>query len=152
LHRQTSFPVAVNGRAHGILTLADLKSLPREKWHSSQVKDFMRPINQQLFVTTLVTLESATELMKEAVDPPRPCAEKRALLIFPQGFYAFADVIRAGLSLLGYDVIIANDEYPRSVVGKILGNGLMLTTQRWKRGGAADTSNSDKANSCRPPL
>jgi len=59
--------------------------------------------------------------MKEAVDPPRPCAEKRALLIFPQGFYAFADVIRAGLSLLGYDVIIANDEYPRSVVGKILG-------------------------------
>jgi len=65
LHRQTSFPVAVNGRAHGILALADLKSLPREKWHSSHVKDFMRPINQRLFVTTLVTLESATELMKE---------------------------------------------------------------------------------------
>jgi hypothetical protein len=49
------------------------------------------------------------------------CGKKRALLIFPQGFYSFADVIRAGLASLGYEVVIANDEYPRSVVGKILG-------------------------------
>ena len=32
LHRQTSFPVAVKGRLHGILSLEDLKSLPRERW------------------------------------------------------------------------------------------------------------------------
>lgn len=30
LHRQTSFPVAVNGRAHGILALEALKSLPKK--------------------------------------------------------------------------------------------------------------------------
>ncbi|HEX9544327.1 MAG TPA: site-2 protease family protein [Pyrinomonadaceae bacterium] len=64
LHRQTSFPVAVNGRAHGILTLEDLKSLPRETWHTTQVKDVMRTINPQLFVDASATLESAKELMK----------------------------------------------------------------------------------------
>ena len=65
LHRQTSFPVAVNGRAHGILALADLKSLPREEWHTTQVKNVMRTINPQLFVDASVTLESAKELMKD---------------------------------------------------------------------------------------
>ena len=65
LHRQTSFPVAVNGRAHGILALEDLKSLPREKWHATQVKNVMRTINPQLFVDASVTLESAKELMKD---------------------------------------------------------------------------------------
>jgi len=64
LHRQTSFPVAVNGRAHGILTLEDLKPLPRDKWRTTQVGSMMRAINQKLFVDTAVTLESATELMK----------------------------------------------------------------------------------------
>jgi Zn-dependent protease len=65
LHRQTSFPVAVNGRAHGILALEDLKSLPREKWHTTQVKNVMRTIKPQLFVDASVTLESAKELMKD---------------------------------------------------------------------------------------
>ncbi|HKP48131.1 MAG TPA: site-2 protease family protein [Pyrinomonadaceae bacterium] len=64
LHRQTSFPVALNGRAHGILALEDLKPLPREQWRTTQVKNMMRTINSQLFVHTAVTLESATELMK----------------------------------------------------------------------------------------
>ncbi len=64
LHRQTSFPVAVNGRAHGILTLDDLKPLPRDKWRTTQVGSMMRAINQKLFVDTAVTLESATDLMK----------------------------------------------------------------------------------------
>ena len=65
LHRQTSFPVAVQGRAHGILALEDLKPLPREKWHTTQVKDVMRAINPQLFVDTSTTFESAKELMKD---------------------------------------------------------------------------------------
>jgi CBS domain-containing protein len=65
LHRHTSFPVAVRGRAHGILTLEDLKPLPREKWHATQVKDVMRTINQQLFVDTSTTFESAKEIMKD---------------------------------------------------------------------------------------
>ena len=64
LHRQTSFPVAVNGRAQGILALEDLKPLSRDKWHTTRVKNVMRAISPQLFVDTSITLESAKELMK----------------------------------------------------------------------------------------
>ena len=63
LYRQTSFPVAANGRAHGILALEDLKPLSRDKWHTTQVKNVMRTINPQLFVDASTTLESAKELM-----------------------------------------------------------------------------------------
>ncbi len=64
LHRQTSFPVALRGRAHGILALEDLKSLPREKWHTTQVKSVMRTINPQLFVDVSVVLETAKAMME----------------------------------------------------------------------------------------
>ena len=65
LHRQTSFPVAVKGRLHGILSLEDLKSLPRERWATTQVQAVMRPVGPGFFVEPSVTLDSAQELMKE---------------------------------------------------------------------------------------
>ena len=65
LHRQTSFPVAVNGRLHGILSLEDLKSLPRERWANTKVRTVMRPIQPGFFVEPSTTLESARELMKD---------------------------------------------------------------------------------------
>lgn len=65
LHRQTSFPVAVKGRLHGILTLEDLKSLPRERWAKTPVQSVMRPIVPEFFVGPTTTLDSAQELMKE---------------------------------------------------------------------------------------
>lgn len=65
LHRQTTFPVAVGGRLHGILSLEDLKSLPRERWTSTRVQTVMRPIGPGFFVEPSTTLESARELMKE---------------------------------------------------------------------------------------
>jgi CBS domain-containing protein len=55
----------VSGRALGILALEDLKPLPREKWHTTQVKNVMRTISPQLFVDTSITLESAKEIMKD---------------------------------------------------------------------------------------
>ena len=64
LHRQTSFPVAVNGRLQGILSLEDLKSLPRERWANTKVHTVMRPIQPGFFVEPSTTLESARELMK----------------------------------------------------------------------------------------
>ena len=54
------------------------------------------------------------------MDAP-PTAGRRALLIFPKSFYSFADVIRKGLAGLGYDVVLANDEYPQNMLGKIIG-------------------------------
>ena len=64
LHRQTSFPVAVNGRLQGILALEDLKSLPRGDWTRTIVQALMRPVGPELFVESNTTLESAQELME----------------------------------------------------------------------------------------
>ena len=64
LHRQTSFPVAFNQQLHGILALADLKSLPRERWHTTHARDVMRPIGPRFFVQPSTTLNHARELMK----------------------------------------------------------------------------------------
>ncbi len=47
---------------------------------------------------------------------------RRALLIFPESFYSFADGILKAMSAAGYDVVIANHEYPKNIFGKILGN------------------------------
>lgn len=64
LHRQVAFPVAQNHRLHGMLSLEDLKSLPRERWHLTRVREVMRPIAPRFFVEPGTTLEHAQELMK----------------------------------------------------------------------------------------
>ena len=64
LHRQVSFPVAENQRLHGMLSLEDLKSLPRERWHLTRARDMMRPIAPRFFVEPNATLDYAQELMK----------------------------------------------------------------------------------------
>jgi len=64
LHRQTSFPVAHNRRLLGILTLEDLKKLPRDQWRARRARDVMRPVNSQLFVPENATMSSANELMR----------------------------------------------------------------------------------------
>lgn len=64
LHRQTSFPVALDQQLHGILTLEDLKSLPRERWRLTAAREVMRPIAPRFFVEPTATLDFASELMK----------------------------------------------------------------------------------------
>jgi Zn-dependent protease len=64
LHRQTSFPVALDHQLHGILTLEDLKALPRERWRVTLARDVMRPIAPRFFVEPSATLDYARELMK----------------------------------------------------------------------------------------
>src|SRR5207248_10479380 len=51
LHRQASFPVALNRRLLGILSLEDVKKLPPDRWRSQRVSDAMRTGNSQLFVS-----------------------------------------------------------------------------------------------------
>jgi Zn-dependent protease/CBS domain-containing protein len=65
LHRQTTFPVAVSGRLHGILSLEDLKSIPRERWVNTRVQAVMRPVAPGFFVEPSTTLDSAQAVMKE---------------------------------------------------------------------------------------
>jgi Zn-dependent protease/CBS domain-containing protein len=64
LHRQVAFPVAQNRQLHGMLALADLKSLPRERWHLTRARDVMRPIAPRFFVEPNAKLDYARELMK----------------------------------------------------------------------------------------
>ncbi len=64
LHRQVAFPVAQNSQLHGMLSLDDLKTLPRERWHLTRARDVMRPIAPRFFVEPNATLNYAQELMK----------------------------------------------------------------------------------------
>jgi Zn-dependent protease len=64
LHRQVAFPVAQNQRLHGMLSLEDLKTLPRDRWHLTRARDVMRPIAPRFFVEPNATLAYAQELMK----------------------------------------------------------------------------------------
>ena len=64
MHRQVAFPVAQDQRLHGMLSLEDLKALPRERWHLTRARDVMRPIAPRFFVEPNAKLEYARELMK----------------------------------------------------------------------------------------
>jgi len=64
MHRHSSFPVAQNRRLLGILSLEDLKKIPREKWRGLRVRDTMRTVSSQLFVPQNATLESVNQLIE----------------------------------------------------------------------------------------
>jgi Zn-dependent protease/CBS domain-containing protein len=64
MHRQVAFPVAHQQQLHGMLSLEDLKSLPRERWHITRARDVMRPIAPRFFVEPNAKLDYARELMK----------------------------------------------------------------------------------------
>lgn len=64
LVRQTTFAVAKNKQLHGLLTLEDLKDLPREKWHSTVISEVMRPIRPEYFVETTMLFKEAKEVME----------------------------------------------------------------------------------------
>jgi Zn-dependent protease/CBS domain-containing protein len=65
LHRQEAFAVARAERLHGILTLKDLKELPRERWRQTRVADVMRPVSEELFVAPATPLARAERLLNE---------------------------------------------------------------------------------------
>ncbi|HEY6121184.1 MAG TPA: site-2 protease family protein [Pyrinomonadaceae bacterium] len=65
LHRQTAFLVALNQRLHGILTLEDLKALPKDRWRVTLARDVMRPVVPRFLVDPTATLDYARDLMKQ---------------------------------------------------------------------------------------
>ncbi len=64
LHRHVTFPVALKGRLLGILSLEDLKKIPRDKWRGLRAREVMRTVNSQLFVPENATIESVSELLE----------------------------------------------------------------------------------------
>lgn len=65
IHRQTSFLVAKDRQFYGILTLEDLKTLEKSKWHETKIQDVMRPITTDYFVEADALLSDAKEIMRE---------------------------------------------------------------------------------------
>jgi CBS domain-containing protein len=64
LHRYSSFPVGQGKQLLGILTLEDLKKLPREQWRNRRVRDAMRPVTPSMFVKTSADMDVANELIQ----------------------------------------------------------------------------------------
>lgn len=64
VHRHTNFPVAHDGRLHGILSLASLREVPQEKWQELIVRDVMEPIDESLFITVRASIEHARRKLK----------------------------------------------------------------------------------------
>jgi len=50
LYRHTCFPVIEDHKVLGIVTLDDIKKLPREKWEETNVFDLMQPLNENLTI------------------------------------------------------------------------------------------------------
>jgi Zn-dependent protease len=64
LHRRTVFLVAQNKELYGVLTLEDLKAVPREKWGTKKIVEVMRPITTDYFVETDTLFVDAKEQMR----------------------------------------------------------------------------------------
>ncbi len=65
LHRRTIFPVAKDKQLYGMLSLEDLKKLPRDLWAKTKIQTVMRPITPDLFVETDTPLTEARAMMRE---------------------------------------------------------------------------------------
>src|SRR6266403_2389819 len=64
LHRHVTFPVAHDRRLLGILSLEDLKKIPREKWRGLRAREVMQTVDAQLFVPENATIESVNDLLE----------------------------------------------------------------------------------------
>src|SRR5262245_42663372 len=63
-HRHTHFPVARDGRLHGILALDRLREEPQEKWERLTIGEVMKPIDESLFITVRASIEHAQRKLK----------------------------------------------------------------------------------------
>ncbi|MBN1355677.1 site-2 protease family protein [bacterium] len=57
--RHHSFPVLENGNPIGIVTLHDVKEIPREEWSSKTVRDIMTPLDSDLTICSRCDLSDA---------------------------------------------------------------------------------------------
>jgi CBS domain-containing protein len=62
-NRHTSFPVAREHRLHGLLLLEELKSVPREEWPRLKASDVMRPVDNSMFISSMMPVSEAKGLL-----------------------------------------------------------------------------------------
>ncbi len=59
VHRHIHFPVARDGRLHGILSLERLREEPQDKWEKLTIGDVMKPIDESLFISVRASIDHA---------------------------------------------------------------------------------------------
>lgn len=64
LHRQASFAVAVDGRLHGMVRLADCKLVARKDWAGTPVANCMSPVDETQFVSVTAQLEDVEQVIR----------------------------------------------------------------------------------------
>ena len=65
LHRYPTFPVAQERHLLGILSLEDLKKVPRDQWPARRIRSVMRVVTPQLFVSESTSMSEANRLMQQ---------------------------------------------------------------------------------------
>lgn len=63
-HRQTIFPVAREGRLHGMLALERLRTVPESEWERRLIREVMEPVDETHFVTVRASLNHAAHKLK----------------------------------------------------------------------------------------
>src|SRR5215813_5583949 len=63
-HRHTNFPVARDGRLHGVLSLESLREEPQDKWEKLTIGEVMKPIDESLFINVRASIEHARRKLK----------------------------------------------------------------------------------------
>jgi CBS domain-containing protein len=63
-NRFTSFPVASEGRLHGLILLEELKQFPPERWPALTAGEVMRPVDQSMFIAARAPVGEARSLLE----------------------------------------------------------------------------------------
>lgn len=63
-HRHTSFPVARDGRLHGIVSLERMRDVPEENWEQISIREVMQPVDDSLFVSVRSSIEHAAHKLR----------------------------------------------------------------------------------------
>ncbi len=64
LTSQLVFPVGEGGRLHGVFSLKDLRMLPESQWAGKRIRDLMRVVNPDYFISIDSSISEAGEQMK----------------------------------------------------------------------------------------
>jgi CBS domain-containing protein len=88
-NRFTSFPVALEGRLHGLILLEELKNFPPEKWPSLTAGEVMRPIDQSMFIAARAPVGEARSLLERNGIGRAAVVDSSGLLI---GYVTTSDV------------------------------------------------------------
>lgn len=80
-HRLPVFLVAEKKQFYGVLLLEDLKSLPRERWRETRIRDAMRPVRPDYFIEATAPLVDAKILMRQNGINALGVVDARGLLV-----------------------------------------------------------------------